>query len=149
MIDRLARMAICATTMLCGCQVQNTTVVDQTTATGPASRHVVLHIAAPSPCTAPAHTGPFERLTRPQTASAVPMPRRALAERVNGCAGVRFRIGPDGSPRDIAVLTEYPLGYGFADTSRAAIAATRWPPGDDMAWRYLIINMHPGTPKPS
>ena len=147
MIVRLTRSSIlCGTALLCGCQVQNTTVVDQAAAAGPASNHVLVHVMAPSPCAAPAHTGPFEHLTKPRTSSAVPMPPRALAEHVNGCAGVRFRIGPDGSPRDIAVLAEYPLGYGFADTAHAAIATARWAPVDDMAWRYLIINMNPHAP---
>ncbi|MBV9784252.1 MAG: energy transducer TonB [Acidisphaera sp.] len=72
------------------------------------------------------------------------MPARALAEHVSGCAGVRFRIASDGSPHDITVMAEYPAGYGFGDTARAVIAAARWPPKDDEAWRYLILNMRPG-----
>jgi hypothetical protein len=72
----------------------------------------------------------------------VPIPPKALADHVSGCAGVRFRIDPDGTPRDVVALTEYPLGYGFAHTAELAVADFRWPARDDRAWRYLIINMH-------
>jgi hypothetical protein len=96
-----------------------------------------------SPCTAPAGTGPFERLPKPVGGVPVPMPAKAMADNVRGCAGVRFRIGPDGSTRDVAVLTEYPIGYGFADTAKSIVLKTRWPNQDDLAWRFLIVNMNP------
>ena len=153
MIDRLIRTTFLGAAILCGgvplggCQVQSTTVVDQTAAAGAAPGRVAVRVVARSPCAAPARTGPFERLPRPQSGSAVPMPPRALAEHVDGCAGVRFRIGPDGSPRDIMVLAEYPLGYGFGDTAHTLVGVTRWPPKDDTAWHYLVVNMRPhGTP---
>jgi hypothetical protein len=95
-----------------------------------------------SPCTAPAGTGPFEHLANPVNHVTVPIPPKALADHVSGCAGVRFRIDPDGTPRDVVALTEYPLGSGFAHTAELAVADFRWPARDDRAWRYLIINMH-------
>ena len=62
----------------------------------------------------------------------------ALAEHVNGCAGVRFRIGRDGTPRDIQVLADYPVGYGFGDAVQQMVATTRWTPRDDLAWHYEL-----------
>lgn len=139
--------------MMAGCQVQHTTVLEQASSATVASNANPAPPVAPrpapvrySPCAAPAGTGPFERLSRPVASSSVPMPPKALAEHVDGCAGVRFRLGPDGAPRDIAVLAEYPLGYGFGATAYAAVAAARWPAKDDEAWRYIIINMHPHKP---
>lgn len=52
-------------------------------------------------------------------------------------------------PPSPCALPEYPLGYGSGDAVHAVVAATRWPPEDDMAWRYLGINMRPGAHPPS
>ena len=71
-----------------------------------------------------------------QTAS-IPKPARAVAEHVNGCGGVRFRIGPNGMPQDIEVMADYPVGYGFGETVRQAVASSRWAPRDDLSWHYV------------
>ncbi len=141
-------MRLAVLTMLAGCQVQHTTVVEQANAGGggvpvPVRRPVQQR----SPCTAPAGSGPFESLQAPYAHPPVPSPPRAVAEHVNGCAGIRFRIGPDGAPTDVEALTEYPIGYGFAETARAKVEAMRWAPRDDLSWRFLIVNIittHPG-----
>ncbi len=145
--------------VLAGCQVQHTTVVEQATmasltarpgnpppaqAPAPVPRPSA---AASSPCAAPAGTGPYELLPRPVYSANTPMPSRAMAEHVNGCAGIRFRLNPDGTPTDISIVADYPAGYGFGETGRAAVQATRWPGRDDAAWRYFIINMYPRSPR--
>jgi hypothetical protein len=154
-VPPVALLAVLPVLAVAACQEQSTVVVEQSSAAALAANNAALPrpiprpAPPPSPCAAPAGTGPFEHLTHPVSSADVPMPPKALADHVNGCAGIRFRIGPTGAPQDIQALAEYPLGYGFAHTAAAAVAATRWPARDDTAWRYLIINMHPGAPAPS
>jgi|GEM_PF-6978452 hypothetical protein len=150
---RLELIGLGAVLVLAGCQEQRTVILEQQSAAAQAA-----NVAPPpprpravtqqdtSPCRAPAGTGPFEHLPHVVSSASVPMPPRAMAEHVNGCAGVRFRLAPDGSPTDITVMAEYPAGFGFGATASAAIAASRWPAKDDQAWRYMVINMHPGAP---
>jgi hypothetical protein len=56
---------------------------------------------------------------------------------------VRFRISPDGTPCDITVVADYPVGYGFGDTAVQSIEAMAWPPRDDLAWHYIVVNINP------
>jgi hypothetical protein len=142
---------ISGTILLAGCQVQRTVVIEQQSAAALAANGAVGGLPRPSiqdtsPCRAPAGTGPFEHLDHAVSGTRVAMPARAMAEHVNGCAGVRFRLSPDGTPRDITLMAEYPTGYGFGATAMAAIAGGRWPAKDDDAWRYVVINMHPHAP---
>ncbi len=140
--------------LLAACQEQRTVVLEQASSSTLAANGVAVPSYqpaprpsyVPSPCTAPANTGPFERLPHPVSGTTVPMPPRAMAEHVSGCAGVRFRLDADGRPRDIVVMAEYPVGYGFGQTASSAIEGARWPAKDDAAWRYLVINMHPRPP---
>ena len=74
------------------------------------------------------------------------MPEKALADHVNGCAGVRFRINTAGWPEDISIAAEYPPGYGFGSSARRWVADARWPARDDAAWRYLVVNIFPDQP---
>lgn len=145
-----AKCAILSAALLAACQEQRTVVLEQSSSANLASNTgsgAGMYQAAPrpslppSPCIAPAGTGPFERLHKPLSATTIRKPDRALAEHVHGCAGVRFRIGPDGLPRDMVVMAEYPAGYGFGEVAREAIAGSRWEARDDLSWRYLIINM--------
>ncbi len=152
---RVELIGLAAVLLLASCQEQKTVILEQQSSAAlaanaappPSPRPRMVAQQDTSPCRAPAGTGPFERLPHPVSSAPVPMPPRALAEHVNGCAGVRFRLAPDGSPTDMTVMAEYPAGYGFGDTASAAITATRWPAKDDQAWRYVVINMHPGAPK--
>lgn len=136
--------------LLCGCQIQHTTVLEQASSASLAANGMVVApppprrtTVIPSPCQSPPGTGPYEHLSKPMQAASVPMPPRALAEHVRGCAGIRFRIGPDGVPQDITVVADYPAGYGFGEAASDAVSRTRWAPKDDMAWRYLVVNMRP------
>jgi hypothetical protein len=134
--------AIVTVATLMGCSTYNTTVVVQ----------AAPQTAVPAPlahCVAPAGTGPFEALTKPTVTGHIDVPARARAEHVVGCAGVRFRLGADGTPHDIAVLTEFPAGYGFAAAAVEAIAESRWAAKDDQAWRYIIYLVQPGKPNPT
>jgi hypothetical protein len=129
-----------------GCVEQKTVVLDQTGAaslgSGGAPR-APRPVVQSSPCSAPRGAGPFEHLQRPISDPAVPIPPRALAEHVRGCAGFKFRIGPSGVPQDITLMAEYPVGYGFGDAGIAKLNGLRWAPADDFAWRYLVINQFP------
>ena len=72
-----------------------------------------------------------------------------MAERRPSCVGMRFRIAPNGAAQDIEAVAEYPLGYGMADFGERAVSAMRWPPKDDLAWRYLVITLRPDRPSDS
>jgi hypothetical protein len=135
---------------LAGCQAQKIVVVQQAAtanvAAAPPRSHPLPPLEHPrprSPCDAPAGTGPFERTPRPVHTQTIPLPPRVLAEHVSGCAGVRFRIGPDGLAHDMTVMADYPPGYGFGETARQAIAASVWAQRDDLAWHYLVLHMNP------
>jgi hypothetical protein len=143
-IQRLFVTSIVALTA--GCVEQRTVVLNQATAAslaGSGTAGAVKPVAPPSPCSAPRGSGPYEHLQRPVSDPAVPLPPRALAEHVRGCAGLRFRIGPAGAPQDITLVAEYPVGYGFGDAGLAKLNGLRWAPTDDFAWHYLVINQFP------
>ncbi len=106
-----------------------------------ASPHRVMH--PPSPCASPRGSGPFEPLQPPIANAAVPVPPRAQAEHVAGCAGLRFRIGQDGIATDVTLVAEYPLGYGFGEAGLHKLRILRWSPRDDLAWHYLVVNWFP------
>jgi hypothetical protein len=137
--------SIAAIVALAACQEQKTIVVEQASAgsvaaagvpaAAPPHRPAAVH----TPCDAPAGTGPFEHFGKPSQSQPVRWPERAISENVAGCAGARFRIGPDGAAQDVTVMAEYPAGYGFGDTIRQALETTRWPGRDDLAWHYLVI----------
>jgi hypothetical protein len=44
-------------------------------------------------------------------------------------------------------MAEYPASYGFGDTIRQALAASRWPARDDLAWHYLVIIRKASAPQ--
>ena len=150
-VNRIVIVAagIAACVGLAGCQEQRTVVVEQQAQ----SAGGVAPVARPqfavhySPCAAPRGTGPFEPLTPPVHVESIPKPQRALAEHVNGCAGVRFRIGRDGIPQDIQVMADYPAGYGFGDAVRQMVATSRWTPRDDLAWHYAVKNIYTVQPQ--
>jgi hypothetical protein len=96
-----------------------------------------------SPCAAPLGAGPFTRAPKPLHSPTVPPPPRAVAENVRGCAGVSFHIAPDGTPRDIAVVIDFPPGYGFGDTARKVVGSTVWAPVDDKSLHYVDIRIDP------
>jgi hypothetical protein len=109
----------------------------------PPPRRTAIH----TPCDAPAGTGPFERPGAPTHSEPVRWPERAISENVAGCAGARFRIGPDGSAQDVTVMADYPAGYGFGDTIRQALTVSRWAARDDLAWHYLVIIRKASAPQ--
>jgi hypothetical protein len=73
----------------------------------------------------------------------ISVPKRVVAERVRGCAGVRLHIAPDGTPHDITVVAEVPPGYGFGDAARQAAASMVWAPFNDTRWQYIVFNEGP------
>ncbi len=148
----LMTAGLCGVLGLVGCQEQKTVVVEQAQAGGYAGYQPppprpqpppVRHVDILAPCSAPAGTGPFEKLPPAVRGGHVPTLERANAEHVAGCAGVRFRIGADGRARDITVMADYPVGYGFGQAGADAIADTQWAPMDDLSWRYLRLLIRP------
>ncbi len=129
-----------------GCQEQRTVVLEQSSAASLAATGAPPRIVHSSPCASPRGSGPFERLQQPIGGESVSAPPRAQAAHVAGCAGMRFRIGPDGVPTDVTLVAEYPIGYGFGEAGLYKLKTLRWPPRDDLAWHYLIVNL---LPKPS
>ncbi len=142
---------------LCGCQDQKPVVAQQTPSlplppTAPPLPKVLPpglrqmppmpHRRHVSPCAAPLGAGPYAHAPKPLHSPTVPVPQRALAEHVAGCAGVSFRIAPDGTPRDVAVVVEYPPGYGFGDTARKVVQSTAWPPMQDKSLHYVNIRIN-------
>ena len=82
----------------------------------------------------------------PPRAGAPAFPAQALSPPADrppvsgGCAGVLFRLGPDGRPVDLRVVVESPPGFGFGDAAEKAIAATRFrPDGADAGWHYVTV----------
>ena len=143
-ISSLAILAV-ASNALMGCQVQHTTVLEAsaTNAGGGGMAYAVPVRRPPpprSPCAAPSSGGPYEHLSNPIYNPPLTLPDRALAEHVAGCAGVRFRLGADGVPQELTLMTEYPLGYGFGQRAMDKVSAMRWAPRDDLSWRFLVIN---------
>jgi hypothetical protein len=146
-------LAIAMVGGLGGCQDQKTVVVQQaataSVAVVPPRPHPLPPLPHPkprTPCDAPAGTGPFERTPQPIHTTSIPLSPRSLAEHIAGCAGVRFRIGPDGLAHDITVMADYPLGYGFGETARQTIEAAVWATRDDLAWHYIVFHMNPPGP---
>jgi hypothetical protein len=138
------------------CVEQKTTVLEQASQGTVAANGVAPSRPPPpppvrhlSPCSAPAGSGPFESaqgLLNPHSIKIVWSPE-AIAANIHGCAGVRFRIGPDGVPQDVSVLTEYPVGYGLGDSILQAFPALRWTPRNDLAWHFVVINHNPQGPQ--
>ncbi len=77
-------------------------------------------------------------------------PRHAAPDAVSGgCAGVLFRLGPDGRPIDLRVVVESPRGFGFGEVALKAIAATHFKPNpNDAGWHYVTVTEHLPTPSP-
>jgi hypothetical protein len=128
-------------------------VEDKTVVVQQASQNAVVAGTAPrpaparhtSPCAAPAGSGPFERLEAPLNPHGIVISwsPEAVAANVHGCVGVRYRIGPDGAPQDVTVLTEYPAGFGLGNSVLQAFSDLRWKPRDDLAWHFGIVYHNP------
>jgi hypothetical protein len=81
-------------------------------------------------------------------------PELAKAQHVSGCAAIVFQLTREGKARNISLLRERPVGYGYA----AAIAeqtrrATFAPPASENDWYYraesLTIGAAPIVPAPA
>jgi hypothetical protein len=85
-------------------------------------------------------------------------PSLAATNHLSGCAAVIFHLTPDGKARDIQLLREYPVGYGYGNAiSDAVLKATFNPVASPISpdgWYYhaLSIGLPPvpmAAPAPS
>ncbi len=53
-------------------------------------------------------------------------PSKAAFQMAEGCALVRFTVGPGGVPRHIVVVGEYPAGAGFGEALTDAVSKARF-----------------------
>lgn len=120
--------------LLAGC-VRNTVVV---VAPRPA-------IPTPSPCRPPPGTPPIEPVRAPNPHMFAELPPQARQARVAGCAGILFRVAPDGRATDARVAAEAPSGYGFGAAALTALQGDVFHPAPgDQAWHYVISTMSGG-----
>jgi hypothetical protein len=135
--------------LLAGCVSQQTTVLESSqqaaltgAAAAPAPRPVAVAPVRQGPpvqCLPPRGSGPFTPPPRMINEVHYIKPARAAAEHIAGCASVRFRVGPEGVPRDVEVLAEYPPGFGIADALTTAINEARFVPTNDLSWHYHAL----------
>ncbi len=124
-------LGVCALT---ACQPRGTADATVSPAAPPRPEGAPINLA--TACAEPWGSGPFTQAGPPLSAPPVVPPARAAREHVSGCAGLRFRIGADGTPGDVEVLVEAPNGYGFGEAAAQALAASRWAPGTDESFHY-------------
>lgn len=139
MRSHLPRILLLAVPLLAGC-TRNTLLV-----VVPNQPHPLAARCAPPPGTVYTSPGP----ANPDAAPIMPEP--ALQAHMAGCAGIAFRLDADGAPRDIRLVAEYPLGYGFGAAGIESLAASRYhPPVHDDSQHYLTVVMVPhGAPVPA
>ncbi len=64
----------------------------------------------------------------------------AKAASLSGCAAVAFQLTHDGKARNITVLREFPIGYGYGTAVSEVIRqATFTPPTSEDTWYYRAI----------
>ena len=67
---------------------------------------------------------------------------KAIAQHVSGCGGVAYYIGQDGVPRDVRLVTEGPLGYGYGSAAVAAVKASRYSPRETTTGPHFTIKIY-------
>jgi hypothetical protein len=63
---------------------------------------------------------------------------------VDGCVGMLFRLGADGAPKDLKVVTEVPGGLGLGAYVARGLAAARYEPTGETGWHYVQKWVHLG-----
>ena len=66
-------------------------------------------------------------------------PPDAQEHEVPGCAVIRIAIDGKGVPSDVAVVSEHPAGWGFADSAATMVRTARYP-SDHGGW-YTYLNI--------
>jgi hypothetical protein len=80
-------------------------------------------------------------------------PALAKAQHINGCATVVFQLTREGKARDISLLRERPVGYGYGAAVYDQVRkATFLPPASEKDWYYrsesLTLGVTPFIPAP-
>ena len=94
---------------------------------------------APSPCRLSPGAPPAFPPGPQDVAARLHPSAQAMQARMAGCAGLRFRIAPDGTPRDVRVAVESPSGYGYGAAAVRALTASRYPPRPAETGPYYTI----------
>lgn len=114
----------------------------------PAARdpHAPVGVAHGAGCQAPPDLlaslsrAPLVVVARP----ALPPPAAARDARIDGCVGVLFRLGADGTPTDVTVVAEAPDGYGLGAYVARELAVARFERSPDNGWHYEVERIHLG-----
>jgi len=73
------------------------------------------------------------------------LPEKVRESRIDGCAGVMFRLTADGIPTDVKLVIETPPGFGLGDFVLREIMATKYErPAATSDWYYEAHRLHPG-----
>jgi hypothetical protein len=74
-------------------------------------------------------------------------PPHASAEHRSGCAAVKFQLTPDGKATNVAILREYPQGYGYGQALAESIQRSTYkPPIGVNDWFFVnVAHAYPGS----
>lgn len=146
-IDRGAVAGACLAVFTLGGCTTNNTIVVAPGAGAAAGRAGIL----PVDCWLPEdmeHAYLVATITQP---GAIVAPAFAKEKHINGCAALVFQLHRDGSVKDVTILRELPVGYGFADSAKAAVLGSTFAaPKSEQDWYYLAVSLTfgPGAPAP-
>ncbi|MCB8879670.1 hypothetical protein ACELLULO517_05455 [Acidisoma cellulosilytica] len=78
-------------------------------------------------------------------------PPEAMAAGIRiGCAGIIFRINPEGQAVNARLISEFPDGYGFGAKGLSDLAGEKFPPGvTDPNWHFTRLILRWTGPAPS
>lgn len=72
------------------------------------------------------------------------LPETVQANHIDGCVAVMFHLAADGTPIDIKLVTENPIGYGLGDFVIREITATKFQPHpEESNWYYEVRRFYP------
>jgi hypothetical protein len=107
--------------------------------------------AQPSPCRAPPGSRYQGLREMPDLMARVQPSVLALQAHMSGCAGLAFKLRPDGTPENPQVIVESPSGYGYGPAALRALLASRYQPRPfETGPHYVVftVNMAPAGRPP-
>lgn len=125
MFRRLAQALLLC--ILAGCTTNNVIIV----APGAQAR-----VACPLPPNSPAVKPPGMPVIQTNPV----WPPQAMASHVPGCAGVLFRLSPEGLPIEQRIVVENPPNFGFGLTAMTALSGNTYKPSGN-GWHYATYTL--------